>query len=154
MMGLIRRTFSLLSIDTFKKLYSAFVRSHIEFSQVVWFPHRLKLINLIEGVQIRATKLVNNLSLLDYADRLKALKLTTLTYRRFRGDMIIAAKLLRFCEELRFASLLHRFRGVCFVQNEASDQELYSDIKYVKICLMVQKLSIFYEICSFRISID
>jgi len=37
---------------------------------------------------MRATKLVTSIKHLPYAERLKALQLPTLKYRRYRGDMI------------------------------------------------------------------
>ena len=88
MMGLIRRVFSFLGKDMFLRLYTAFVRSHLEFSQVVWAPWKKRLIRTIESIQERATAQVDGLSRLNYADRLKALGLTTLSFRRIRGDMI------------------------------------------------------------------
>ena len=57
-MRLIRRTFSFLDIETFKKLYTSFVRPHLEYAQPVWSPHLRKHIKMVENVQIRATKLV------------------------------------------------------------------------------------------------
>ena len=58
-MGLIRRSFSYLSCNVFKKLYLSFVRPHLEYAQAVWSPHLKKHTNLIEKVQIRATKYVD-----------------------------------------------------------------------------------------------
>ena len=66
----------------------ALVRPHLEYAQVVWSPHSKKLVNMIENVQIRATKLVDGLSSLDYPDRLRKLNLPTLLHRRERGSMI------------------------------------------------------------------
>ena len=43
---------------------------------------------MIENVQNRATKLIDDLSDLDYPDRLRKLDLPTLPYRRARGDML------------------------------------------------------------------
>ena len=86
--GLIRRTFSYLDCSTFRKLYVAFVRPHLEYAQIVWSPHLRKHIDMIENVQIRATKLVDGLKELDYATRLQKLNMTTLVYRRSRGDLI------------------------------------------------------------------
>ena len=83
--GLIRRSFSFLDCQLFKKVYITFVRPHLEYAQAVWAPHLSKHINMIENVQIRATKLVDGF---DYTKRLKKLDLPTLAYRRARGDMI------------------------------------------------------------------
>ena len=53
--GLIRRTFSFLDCRMFKKLYTTFVRPHLEYAQAVWSSHLKKNINIVENVQIRAT---------------------------------------------------------------------------------------------------
>ena len=87
-MGVIRRSFSYLSCDLFKRLYATFVRPHLEYAQVVWAPHLQKYVNMIENVQIRATKLVDGFKDLEYAERLRRLDLPTLLHRRKRGDMI------------------------------------------------------------------
>ena len=86
--GQIRRSFSFLNAETFRRLYVAFVRPHLEYCQAVWSPHLQRNINVLENVQIRATKLVDGLSNLDYPERLKRIDLPTLVYRRRRGDMI------------------------------------------------------------------
>ena len=86
--GLIRRTFTFLDCKLFKQLYTTFVRPHLEYGQVVWSPFLKKQVDMIENVQIRATKLVDGLQNLDYSERLKVLDLPTLIYRRARGDMI------------------------------------------------------------------
>ena len=86
--GLIRRSFSFLDCELFKKLFVTFVRPHLEYAQAVWSPHLLKHIRMIENVQVRATKLVDGIKGLNYEERLKKLDLPTLTYRRARGDMI------------------------------------------------------------------
>ena len=88
MVGLIRRSFSFLSCYLFRKLYLAFVRPHLEYAQAVWAPHSVKLVNMIENVQIRATKLFDGLGSLDYSERLRKLNLPTLSHRRARGSMI------------------------------------------------------------------
>ena len=83
-----RRSFSYLDPMSFKKLFCAFVRPHLEYGQSVWAPHLQKNINAIEKVQIRATKLVDGLKNLEYEERLRRCDLTTLRFRRMRGDMI------------------------------------------------------------------
>ena len=90
--GQIRSSFSFLDGDTFKRLYSAFVWPHLEYAQSVWSPYLEKHINMLENVQIRATKLVDGLNTLEYHERLTKLELPTLKYRRKRGDMIVVFK--------------------------------------------------------------
>ena len=87
-MGLIRRSFTYLDEKSFVRLYTALVRPHLEYAQSVWSPHLKKFTNLIENVQIRATKLVDHLDGLDYSERLKRLNLPTLAFRRLRGDLV------------------------------------------------------------------
>ena len=86
--GLIRRSFAFLDCHLFKKLYTTFVRPHLEYAQSVWAPHLQKYTDILEKVQIRATGMVDGLSSLEYPERLKKLELPTLVYRRARGDMI------------------------------------------------------------------
>ena len=69
--GLIRRSFTHLDCKSFTKIYTAFVRPHLEYAQSVWAPHFRKHINMLENVQIRASKLVDGLGNVDYPERLK-----------------------------------------------------------------------------------
>ena len=59
-----------------------------EYAQAVWASHLAKYVDMLENVQVRATKLVDGLGNLEYTDRLQRLKLPTLLYRRMLGDMI------------------------------------------------------------------
>ena len=93
-MGLIRRTFVYMDIQNFRWLFKALVRPHLEYAQSMWSPHRKKDMVMIENVQRRATKLVPGLKDLSYSERLKQIDLPTLVYRRLRGDMIEAYKML------------------------------------------------------------
>ena len=70
-MGLIRRSFSFLDADFIKKLYVMFARPHLEYAQSVWAPHLKKYVDMLEKVQIRATKLVGGFGNLSYEERLE-----------------------------------------------------------------------------------
>ena len=94
MLGIIKRNFKLLDITSFKILYTAQVRSHLEFCNSVWNPHSVELTEEIEKIQKRATKLVSQCKGLTYFNRLKFLNLPILKYRRLRGDMIEIFKML------------------------------------------------------------
>jgi hypothetical protein len=94
MLGVIKRNFAHLTVDTFVLLYKSMVRSHIEYGHSVWAPYRKMDSEEIERVQRRATKLVKRISGLKYSERLKCCGLPTLKYRRIRGDMIETYKIL------------------------------------------------------------
>ena len=60
----------------------------------MWCPYRKKVVEAIERVQRRATKLVPGLKDLSYEERLKKLDIPTLAYRRSRGDMVETFKIV------------------------------------------------------------
>lgn len=88
MFALLRRTFQFLDATSFVPLYKSLVRTHLEFASSVWHPYKAKHLDMIENVQRRATKQLPGLKELSYPERLKKLKLPTLSFRRIRGDMI------------------------------------------------------------------
>ena len=89
MLGLFNRNFKHMTIPTFVALYKSMVRSHLEFRLLLlWSPYRKEDIDALEKVQKRATKMIPALKNLPYKDRLKACNMSTLHYRRVRGDMI------------------------------------------------------------------
>jgi len=94
MLGIINRNFSHLDKKTFLLLYKSLVRTHLEYAQSVWNPFLNSLINDIEKVQKRATKMISSCKRMSYSERLQKLKLPTLKFRRVRGDMIEAYKIM------------------------------------------------------------
>jgi len=85
MFAIIRRSFQHLDHKTFLLLYKALVRTHLDYASAVYSPNRAKHIDLIESVQRRATKQLPGFKDLAYSERLRKLKLPTLSYRRVRG---------------------------------------------------------------------
>jgi len=57
MIGIIYRTFHKLTPYTLHFLYTSLVRSHLDYTCVVWQPYLLKDIRALEAVQRRATRL-------------------------------------------------------------------------------------------------
>ena len=96
-------------MKSFKKLYKTLIRPHVEYCNIIWYPRYKKDITAIERTQKRATKLVRNIRHLPYEQRLKSLKLPSLLYRRFRGDMIECYKLLHDKEDIDY----NRFFNKC-----------------------------------------
>jgi len=93
-MAVIRKTYSHLDEKSFLLLYKAIVRPHLEYANAVWAPHLKKHVDSIENVQRRATRQIVGLKDKTYEERLRHLKLPTLSYRRLRGDMIETFKIL------------------------------------------------------------
>ena len=92
-LGVIKRSFSGRDKDVISQLYKSLVRPHLEYSIQAWRPHYQNDIDLIEGVQRRATKLISGINKTSYEERLRSVKLTTLETRRIRGDFIEVFKI-------------------------------------------------------------
>jgi len=75
-------------------LYKSLVRPHLEYCVPIWSPHYQKDIELIEGVQRRATKLIDDVRSLHYEEHIKKLNLMTLEKRRHRSDLIETFKII------------------------------------------------------------
>ena len=73
-MAIARKTFDYMDIKTFRYIFKGLVRPHLEYGAPLWNPHTIKMIELIENVQRRATKMVPGLTNLEYGERLKKLK--------------------------------------------------------------------------------
>ena len=104
--GVIRRSFNDLNQINFTRLFTALVRPHLEYAQAVWSPYWERDIEVLENVQRRATKQVNGIQEKDYAERLRALKLPSLVYRRLRGDMIECYKLTNNLYDSKVSDIL------------------------------------------------
>ena len=74
-------------------LYKSLIRPILEYGNAVWCPYKAKDIDLIEDVQRYYTKRIIGMYDLSYEERLQALKLPSLCYRRVRGDMIEVFKI-------------------------------------------------------------
>ena len=81
MLGFIRRSFSYLTADVLLSLYKAFVRHLVEYGAPVW-SGRLKKsqVRAIKKIPMRATEIIEGMSYIDHGERLKHLRLPTLSY--------------------------------------------------------------------------
>ncbi|WAR21988.1 YWV1-like protein [Mya arenaria] len=103
--GIIWRSFEFMNKDMFLNLYKSIIRPIVEYGSCVWSPYLKKDIKRLEDVQRRATKLVKDVSDLSYEQRLKALGIPTLEYRRDRADMIQIYKSVYGHDELKWDHL-------------------------------------------------
>ena len=73
-------------------IYKSLIRPHLEYCVQMWNPVAAhgswKTILELEAVQRRYTRMIDDIGVLPYSERLDALKLTTLAERRIRGDLI------------------------------------------------------------------
>ena len=93
-LGVIKRSYKTRDCNTISTLYMGMVRPHLEYGNAVWGPFYKKDKKDVEAVQRRATKLVPELKDKPYTERLRALDIPSLEYRRSRGDMIQCYKIL------------------------------------------------------------
>jgi len=94
-LGMIKRNFVDRSKETILALYKSLVRPYLEYCISVWNPYLVKDIKLVEGVQRRATKMVQGIQHLNYDDRLNYLDLMRLEKRRVRSDLIETFKFMK-----------------------------------------------------------
>ena len=75
-----------------RRVYKTLIRPHLEYCVQLWNPAaehgNWSLILRIESVQRRFTRMIEEVGLLPYSERLRILQLTTLAERRSRGDLI------------------------------------------------------------------
>jgi ribonuclease P/MRP protein subunit RPP40 len=70
-LGMIKRTFTFKTTDNLLQLYKSLVRPHLEYCMQVWCPYLRKDIDMIEGVQRKATRMILGYSEKSYEERLK-----------------------------------------------------------------------------------
>ena len=68
--GTIKRTFTFKTKDNLLQLYKCLVRPHLKYCMQVWNPDLKKDIDLLEGVQRRATNMTLGYKHYYYKDRL------------------------------------------------------------------------------------
>lgn len=92
-LGVLKRSYKTRDRQTIATLYQSMVRPHLEYGNKIWGPFYAQDKKDVESVQRRATKLIPELKEVHYLDRLQALNIPTLEYRRSRGDMIQCYKI-------------------------------------------------------------
>jgi hypothetical protein len=99
-LGLIKRTITCRKKEIILRLYKSLVRPHLEYCIQAWRPHLVKDMELLEKVQRRATKMIEECIGKSYMERLEIVGLTTLESRRCRADLIEVYKILKGFEDI------------------------------------------------------
>jgi hypothetical protein len=110
-LGQLLNSFKYLDTETYRTLYCAFVRPHLEFAASVWNPYFKKDVDMLEKVQQRATKRAPGLNDKSYSERLSVLDLTTLEERRIRGDLIQQFKIVNKIDRVNWNHPLKRIES-------------------------------------------
>ena len=98
LLGMIKRNITYRETNLIIPLYKSIARPHLEYCIQACRPHLKKYIDKLERVQRRATKLIPELRIISYEDRVR--KLTTLETRRVRGNQIEVFKITHGIEGL------------------------------------------------------
>ena len=127
--GLIKRNFKNMDFQGFLLLHKSLIRSHLEYAQTVWSPLRSKLIEAVEKVQKRATKILPGLTQLSYTHRLQKLDLPTLVLQKSqRRYDLKGVPFLQptssYCNTRSHNKNLFSYRLICICENIALLSEL------------------------------
>ena len=91
---LIRNSFSKLTENNFRILFSTYIRPHLEYCLQAAGPYMKHNLKALERVQRRASKLVVGMRKLPYEERLRRLQMIKIEDRAIRGDLIETYKIL------------------------------------------------------------
>ena len=103
---LIFKGFACRKPELLVKAFITYVRPLLEYNTCVWSPSDVGSIKKIERVQRRFTKRIPSVSSLSYCDRLKALCLDSLEYRRVRYDLVMMYRIMHDLVDLDRDSLI------------------------------------------------
>ena len=104
MLAILRNTFVSRDPILWRRLYTTYVRPHLEYASATWSPYTKKDCQVLEKVQRNATKTSHVLKKLSYEERLTNLGLTTLEVRRERGDLIQLFKIEKEIDKITWVS--------------------------------------------------
>ena len=129
-LGVIKRSYKTRDKNTMTTLYKSMVRPHLEHGNVIWGPFYAGDKKAVESVQRRATKLIPELREKCYLDRLRALDIPSLEYRRSRGDMIWCYKIFNGMRRLKVHQRILRQRATNRGRINAFSQRLRTGTIY------------------------
>ena len=109
---MIYRTFASKNKNIMLKLYKSLVRHHLDYACQAWNPHSQKDIDVIERVQRRATRMISECRGLEYPERMKLLRLTTLKTRRMRADLLEVFKIIHKVDVVNEETLFLRYANL------------------------------------------
>ena len=85
----------------FRQLYIQHVRPILEFCTPAWAPWLIADVEILEKVQKRFVRMVSGLSSSTYGDKLKELKLLSLSDRRAQLDLVQVYKIINKIDDTK-----------------------------------------------------
>ena len=98
----ISRAFLYRDRHVFLKLYTQFVRCHMEFAVSAWCPWTVQDVKVLEKVQRKAINLINGLQGMTYEEKLVELGIMSLKARRTRIDLVQTFKILKSIDRVDY----------------------------------------------------
>lgn len=92
--GLVYRTFRCRRPEVLMPVYKSLIRPLVEYATPLWNPHSVRNVAAVERIQRRFTKRISGMSDRSYEDRIRHLKLPTLSQRRTYFDLVCLYKIL------------------------------------------------------------
>ena len=105
MLGIVNRGVTYKSAKVMSKIYSSYVRTHLEYFILFWIPLNVKDADMLERVQRRAFKVIPSLRNL-YKERLKRFCIFFLRRRRLMDDMIKVFKMIHGIDKANLGKLI------------------------------------------------
>ena len=136
---MISHSFECRNKSVIKILYKSLVRPHLEYCVQAWRPHLIKDIDVLEKVQRRASRMVQECKGMKYETKLKNFGLTTLETRR-RTALLQVYKILNAIEGLE--------ENTFFTRNKGISQENSSKLFGKRRQLDVAKFSFSNRVCT------
>jgi hypothetical protein len=138
-LGLLRRVFGRFELVVFTRLYTTYIRPHVEYASQAWQPWLIRDKKLLELPQRKATKCIRGMYNLPYHQRLCALGLFSVSYRQLRGDMILVFQILTTenhpCRHLLNLSEFTKLRGHTFkLQHHYSRLDCRRNFFSLRVC--------------------
>ena len=93
-LGQLARAVTYRDKQTFLKLYTVYVRPHLEYAVASWCPWSKGDKEILEKVQRRAVNMVSNFKSKDYEKKLAEAGMISLEQRRERGDLIVMYRIM------------------------------------------------------------
>ena len=103
-LGQLSRAVSYRDKNTFLKLFSVYVRPHLEYAVAAWCPWLQADKLMLEKVQRRAVSMVSNFRARNYEDKLVEAGMTTLEQRRERGDLIHMFRIMTGKDDVHYST--------------------------------------------------